>query len=92
LDPESAAWHASRQELDRLTAGTQQVRRVGHPLNQAVMTMHATDRVNATIEDITTIVSQKIEVLDDAAMAVGGSLQRAKHQCAPGINVHLVAV
>ena len=79
-DPEVAAGHASREELDKLTAATEQVRRAGYLLNQAVMTMHALGQVRPVIEHVTSRVWEKVEALDDAAMAVAGPLRARRRR------------
>lgn len=74
-DPQEAAGHASRAELDALTEAAEQLRRIGYLLNQAVMTMHATGQVRPVVEHIAIRVWEKVEVLDDAALAVAGPLR-----------------
>lgn len=74
-DPQEAAGHASRAELDALTDATEQLRRVGYLLNQVVMTMHALRQVRPVVERIAILVWERVEVLDDAALAVAGPLR-----------------
>jgi hypothetical protein len=74
-DPEAAAGHASREELDKLTAATEQVRRASSALNQAVRTMRALKQVRPAVELITVRVWEKVEALDDALIAVAGPLR-----------------
>jgi hypothetical protein len=68
---------ASREELDDLVDATR-VRRAGVLLNQVVRTMHATGQVNATIEYIAVKVWERVQKLDDAAMAVAGAALKAR--------------
>jgi hypothetical protein len=77
-DPEAAAGHASREELDDLVAATEQVRRAGYLLNQAVMTMHALKQVRPAVEFLAVRVWQRVEALDEAAIAVAGQLRRTR--------------
>lgn len=74
-DPQEAAGHASRAELDALTEATEQLRRIGYLLNQIVMTMHALRQVRPVVEHIAIRVWERVEVLDDAALAVAGPLR-----------------
>jgi hypothetical protein len=74
-DPQEAAGHASRAELDALTEATEQLRRIGYLLNQIVMTMHALKQVRPIVERIAIRVWERVEVLDDAALAVAGPLR-----------------
>jgi hypothetical protein len=74
-DPQEAAGHASRAELDALTEATEQLRRIGYLLNQIVMTMHALKQVRPIVERIAVLVWKRVEVLDDAALAVAGPLR-----------------
>jgi hypothetical protein len=74
-DPEEAAGHASREELDVLTDAAEQLRRIGYLLNQAVMTMHTLRQVRPVIEHIAIRVWERVEVLDDAVLAVAGPLR-----------------
>jgi hypothetical protein len=75
-DPEAPVGRASREELDRLVDATEKVRRAGVLLNQVVATMHATGQVRPVVEYIAVRVWQKVEQLDDAAIAVAGPLRR----------------
>jgi hypothetical protein len=71
---------ASREELDDLVDATEKARRAGVLLNQVVRTMHATGQVNATIEYIAGKVWERVEELDDAAMAVAGPALKARRR------------
>jgi hypothetical protein len=68
----------SREELDDLVDATEKVRRAGVLLNQVVRTMHATGQVNESIEYIAVKVWERVQKLDDAAMAVAGPALRAR--------------
>ncbi len=74
------AAQATREELDDLVDATEKVRRAGVLLNQVVRTMHATGQVNDAIERIAAKVWQRVEKLDDAAMAVAGSALKARRR------------
>jgi enamine deaminase RidA (YjgF/YER057c/UK114 family) len=71
---------ATREELDDLVDATEKVRRAGVLLNQVVRTMHATGQVNGAIEGIAAKVWQRVEKLDDAAMAVAGPALKARRR------------
>lgn len=75
-DPRAAAGHATREELDKLIAATEQVRRAGHLLNQAVLTMQALGQVRPSVQYITDRVWESVQVLDDATVAVAGQMRR----------------
>lgn len=68
----------SREELDDLVDATEKVRRAGVLLNQVVRTMHATGQVNESIEYIAVKVWERVQKLDDAAMAVAGPALKAR--------------
>lgn len=74
-DPEEAAGRATRAELRALTDATEQVRRAGHLLNQVVRTMHTLRQVRPAVEYLTARVWARVEVLDDAVLAVAGPLR-----------------
>lgn len=69
---------ASREELDDLVDATEKVRRAGVLLNQVVRTMHVTGQVNASIEYIVDKLWDRVQKLDDAAMAVAGATLKAR--------------
>jgi hypothetical protein len=71
---------ASREELDDLVDATEKVRRAGVLLNQVVRTMHVTGQVNASIEYIAVKVWDRVQKLDDAAMAVAGATLKARRR------------
>jgi hypothetical protein len=71
---------ATREELDDLVDATEKVRRAGVLLNQVVRTMHATGQVNGAVERIAAKVWQRVEKLDDAAMAVAGPALKARRR------------
>lgn len=71
---------ASREELDDLVDATEKVRRAGVLLNQVVKTMHATGQVNSAIELIAVKVWERVEKLDDAAMAIAGPALKARRR------------
>jgi hypothetical protein len=79
-DPGAPAGRASREELDRLVDATEKVRRAGVLLNQVVATMHATRQVRPVVEYIAVKVWQKVEQLDDAAIALAGPLRKARRR------------
>lgn len=69
---------ASQEELDELVDATEKVRRAGVLLNQVARTMHATGQLNSTIEYVAVKVWETVQRLDDAAMAVAGSVLRGR--------------
>jgi hypothetical protein len=79
-DPNAPAGHASREELDLLVDATEKTRRAGVLLNRVVATMHATGQVRPVVESIAVRVWQKVEQLDDAAIAVAGPMRRARRR------------
>lgn len=74
-DPQAAAGHARRAELNALVDATEQLRRAGHVLNQVVMTMHTLKQVRPSVQYITDRVWALAEALEEAAVAVAGPLR-----------------
>jgi hypothetical protein len=79
-DPGAPAGRSSREELDRLVDATEKVRRVAVLLSQVVATMRAIGQVRPVVEYIAVKVWQKVDELDDATIAVAGSLRRARRR------------
>lgn len=59
---------------------TEKVRRAGVLLNQVVKTMHATGQVNIAIKRIAVKNWQRVEKLDDAAMAIARPALKARRR------------
>lgn len=79
-DPEVAAGQASRAELEALTAATEQLRRMGYLLHQVVMTMNALQQVRPAVEHIANLVWARVDVLDDAAIAIARLLRTRRRR------------
>ena len=69
-DPMVAAGRASQAEQAALTATTEQLRRIGYLLDQAVMTMRALGEVRPVVERAATLVWARVEVLDGLVFAI----------------------